>query len=137
MNEVVPKADEAVKRTQTGMHQQTSGTWWSDSHITQVPDPELWHVPEDYLIQHPEDDRAKIDSASHLVFSNWPGRKNWPLISKKGIQFDLVHDVRTLSSFYITEFDESESRYIIKRSFNDLDHGWHEQAMEKLYRIDA
>ncbi len=134
MNEVVPGADEAVEEdTNPDAPAKLPALDEVIPHITQVPDPEFVMYLEDYLIQHPEDDRAKSILASHLVFSNPDQAEELTSHIKEGNpQFDLVHDVRTLSSFYITEFDESKAGTLLNEARNDLDHGWHEQAMEKL-----
>lgn len=101
--------------------------------ITQVPDPEFIMYLDDYLAQNPESEKAKVYKATHVVFSD-PGEAEELThgIKEGNPLFDLVQDVRTLASFYITGFDDSKPGKILTAAKDDIDHGRTDRAMERI-----
>ena len=101
--------------------------------IIQVPDPEFLMYLEDYLIQNPDSDKAKVYRASHLVFSD-PGEAELLTnhIKEGNPYFDLVHVIRTLSSFFNTEFDQSKVGQLLNQAREDLDFSRQDAAVDKI-----
>lgn len=103
------------------------------AQIHQVPDPEFLMYLEDYLIQHPESEKAKVYRASHLVFSDPDEAEALTQSIKEGNPlFDLVQDIRTLGSFFIAVFDDSKAGSLLTLAREDIDHGRAERAMERI-----
>ena len=101
--------------------------------ITQVPDPEFIMYVDEYLVQHPDDDKAKVHKASHVVFSDPAEAEELTNHIKEGNPlFDQVHDIRTLASFYITEFDESKVGKLLSDARDNLDHGRQDLAVKQI-----
>ncbi len=99
--------------------------------INQVPDPEFIMYLDEYLAQNPDDIKAKVYKASHIVFSDPAEAEALTNNIKEGDPFyDQVHDIRTLASFYITEFDESKLGRLLSESRDHLDHGRQDRAMQ-------
>lgn len=102
-------------------------------NITQVPDPEFLMYLDDYLGQHPDSDMAKVYMASHLVFSDPAEAESLTQHIKEGNPLhDLVLDVRTLASFFVSVFDESKPGKLLETARDHIDHGRNEAAMEKI-----
>jgi putative thioredoxin len=102
-------------------------------NITQVPDPEFLMYLDDYLTQNPDSDKAKVYMASHLVFSDPAEAEALTQHIKEGNPlYDLVQDVRTLSGFFISVFDESKPGKLLETARDHIDHSRHEAAMEKI-----
>ncbi len=101
--------------------------------ITQVPDPEFLMYLEDYLAANPDAEKAKVYRASHLVFSDPVEADALTQSIKEGNPlFDLVQDIRTLASFFITVFDESKPGKLLVAAREDLDHSRPDKAMENI-----
>jgi putative thioredoxin len=101
--------------------------------ISQVPDPEFIMYLEDYLMQHPDSEKAKVYKASHVVFSDPAEAEALTQAIKEGNPlYDLVHDIRTLASFFITEFDDSRAGKLLTGAKEDIDHSRPDKAMEKI-----
>ena len=102
--------------------------------ITQVPDPEFIMYLEDYLVQNPESDKAKVYKASHVVFSETSEAEELTQHIKEGNPlYDLVSDIRTLASFFITEFElNTNPGKLLMAAKEDLDHSRPDKAMEKI-----
>jgi len=102
-------------------------------NITQVPDPEFLMYLDDYLGQNPDSDKAKAYMASHLVFSDPAEADALTQHIKEGNPlFDLVHDIRTLASFFVSVFDDSKPGKLLESARDHIDHGRHDSAMEKI-----
>ncbi|MEP7267603.1 MAG: thioredoxin [Saprospiraceae bacterium] len=103
------------------------------AHINQVPDPEFIMYLDEYIHQHPEDDKAKVYKASHIVFSDPAEADALTNHIKEGSPlFDQVHDVRTLASFYLTDFDDSKVGKLLTSAKENLDHSRQDKAMEQI-----
>lgn len=99
--------------------------------IVQVPDPEFIMYLDEYLNQNPDDVKAKVYKATHIVFSDPAEAEELTNSIKEGDPlYDQVHDIRTLAHFYITEFDDSKVGKLLSESRDHLDHGRQDRSMQ-------